>query len=211
MLGENEKNSQFAIEFKKSYIELINELKNMWGDYDFKMGVGDPYAFPEYSKEEIMAMNDDLMNSISQLVLNLSSNFKYKEYHDFIYSIFTYLAKNYEKIRWLSNEIDFDDDGKIKQPIDLYSMASEHHQGKMNFIIGSLDLIEDDSTKDKVKEYVLSKYKDILDKQAEPIIDKFINDLEVFWDQIIFINCKDCENTFFYDLGDIVIRSYNKE
>ena len=68
-------------------------------------------------------------------------------------------------------------------------MASEHHQGKMNFIIGSLDLIEDDSTKDKVKEYVLSKYKDILDKQAEPIIDKFKNDLEVFWDQIIFINC----------------------
>ena len=64
---------------------------------------------------------------------------------------------------------------------------------------------------DKVKEYVLSKYKDILDKQAEPIIDKFKNDLEVFWDQIIFINCKDCENTFFYDLGDIVIRSYNKE
>ena len=107
MFVENEKNSQFAIEFKKSYIELINELKNMWGDYDFKMGVGDPYAFPEYSKEEIMAMNDDLMNSISQLVLNLSSNFKYKEYHDFIYSIFTYLAKNYEKIRWLSNEIDF--------------------------------------------------------------------------------------------------------
>ena len=111
-------------------------------------------------------------------------------------------------------QIDFDDDGKIKQPIDLYSMASEHHQGKMNFIIGSLDLIEDDSTKDKVKEYV----KDIrrlkkgdLDKQAEPIIDKFKNDLEVFWDQIIFINCKDCENTFFYDLGDIVIRSYNKE
>ena len=80
MFVENEKNSQFAIEFKKSYIELINELKNMWGDYDFKMGVGDPYAFPEYSKEEIMAMNDDLMNSISQLVLNLSSNFKYKEY-----------------------------------------------------------------------------------------------------------------------------------
>ena len=34
MFVENEKNSQFAIEFKKSYIELINELKNMWGDYD---------------------------------------------------------------------------------------------------------------------------------------------------------------------------------
>ena len=42
--------------------ELISKLSEIWNEYDFEMGVGDPYAFPNYTKEEIEKKNNELNN-----------------------------------------------------------------------------------------------------------------------------------------------------
>ena len=53
MFIENKEYEPFALEFKRCYKELITKLSEIWNEYDFEMSVGDPYAFPNYTKEEI--------------------------------------------------------------------------------------------------------------------------------------------------------------
>ena len=195
MFVENEELDLFAKEFKRCYVELINGLSKIWEEYDYKTGSGDAFASLDYSKEEIEKINNDLVSSIHQLVLDISSSFKYTEQKSLVSSIFAYLANDYAKIHWQNNILDFDDDGKIQQPIDLYSYLSEYHQGRLNFIVESIDNI---GRKD-VKKYVIEKYKKLLNQQAETIINKYKETLELMWNRVIFINCKK-GNYFFVDM-----------
>ena len=67
MFIENKEYEPFALEFKRCYKELISKLSEIWNEYDFEMGVGDPYAFPNYTKEEIEKKNNELNNKINRV------------------------------------------------------------------------------------------------------------------------------------------------
>ena len=62
MFVENKEYEPFALEFKRCYKELITKLSEIWNEYDFEMSVGDSYAFPNYTKEEIEKKNNELNN-----------------------------------------------------------------------------------------------------------------------------------------------------
>ena len=64
MFIENKEYEPFALEFKRCYKELITKLSEIWNEYDFEMSVGDPYAFPNYTKEEIEKKNNELNNKM---------------------------------------------------------------------------------------------------------------------------------------------------
>ena len=70
MFIENKEYEPFALEFKRCYKELISKLSEIWNEYDFEMGVGDPYAFPNYTKEEIEKKNNELNNKIKRRINN---------------------------------------------------------------------------------------------------------------------------------------------
>ena len=63
MFIENKEYEPFALEFKRCYKELISKLSEIWNEYDFEMGVGDPYAFPNYTKEEINTLLENKADS----------------------------------------------------------------------------------------------------------------------------------------------------
>ena len=71
MFIENKEYEPFALEFKRCYKELISKLSEIWNEYDFEMGVGDPYAFPNYTKEEIEKKNNELNNKIKNSLVHV--------------------------------------------------------------------------------------------------------------------------------------------
>ena len=211
MFIENKEYEPFALEFKRCYKELISKVSEIWNEYDFEMGVGDPYAFPNYTKEEIEKKNNELNNKIKKAVDQIVNSFSIKENIDFIKYLFDYLTAEYKEIRWLCNQLDYDAGGKIKNPIDLYSTPSVAHQIKLNFIIGSPKIIEGDDTRDYLTKYVLMNYKEKLDEQAK-IIEELGTDgedkLEVLSDHVIFIWFNEYKEPRLVELGTVINRKY---
>ena len=73
MFVENKEYEPFALEFKRCYKELITKLSEIWNEYDFEMSVGDSYAFPNYTKEEIATIliddyNEKIPDTIEELI-----------------------------------------------------------------------------------------------------------------------------------------------
>ena len=211
MFIENKEYEPFALEFKRCYKELISKLSEIWNEYDFEMGVGDPYAFLNYTKEEIEKKNNELNNKIKKAVDQIVNSFSIKENIDFIKYLFDYLTAEYKEIRWLCNQLDYDAGGKIKNPIDLYSTPSVVHQIKLNFIIGSPKIIEGVDTRNYLTKYVLMNYKEKLDEQAK-IIEEFGTDgedkLEVLSDHVIFIWFNEYKEPRLVELGTVINRKY---
>ena len=211
MFIENKEYEPFALEFKRCYKELISKLSEIWNEYDFEMGVGDPYAFLNYTKEEIEKKNNELNNKIKKAVDEIVNSFSIKENIDFIKYLFDYLTAEYKEIRWLCNQLDYDAGGKIKNPIDLYSTPSAAHQIKLNFIIGSPKIIEGADTRDYLTKYVLMNYKEKLDEQAK-IIEEFGTDgedkLEVLSDHVIFVWFNEYKEPRLVELGTVINRKY---
>ena len=211
MFIENKEYEPFALEFKRCYKELISKLSEIWNEYDFEMGVGDPYAFLNYTKEEIEKKNNELNNKIKKAVDQIVNSFSIKENIDFIKYLFDYLTAEYKEIRWLCNQLDYDAGGKIKNPIDLYSTPSAAHQIKLNFIIGSPKIIEGADTRDYLTKYVLMNYKEKLDEQAK-IIEEFGTDgedkLEVLSDHVIFVWFNEYKEPRLVELGTVINRKY---
>ena len=211
MFIENKEYEPFALEFKRCYKELISKLSEIWNEYDFEMGVGDPYAFLNYTKEEIEKKNNELNNKIKKAVDEIVNSFSIKENIDFIKYLFDYLTAEYKEIRWLCNQLDYDAGGKIKNPIDLYSTPSVVHQIKLNFIIGSPKIIEGADTRDYLTKYVLMNYKEKLDEQAK-IIEEFGTDgedkLEVLSDHVIFVWFNEYKEPRLVELGTVINRKY---
>lgn len=201
MFVENKEFEAFATEFKNSFEELVDNLNKLWKEYDFNNGVGDPYADSKYSKEEIEKMNNELEKNINKLVVRLANDFKLSKYKVFIESLLSYLSKQYKEMRWFYNQLNYNADGRILDSIDMYSIVGDPHQGKLNFVIGSTDLVE----KDDIRNEILEKYKDKLDEQAKVIIDDYKDELEVLWDQIIFIDLKKLQ---YIDFGNIIKREF---
>ena len=175
------------------------------------MGVGDPYAFPNYTKEEIEKKNNELNNKIKKAVDQIVNSFSIKENIDFIKYSLGYLTAEYKEIRWLCNQLDYDAGGKIKNPIDLYSTPSVVHQIKLNFIIGSPKIIEGVDTRNYLTKYVLMNYKEKLDEQAK-IIEELGTDgedkLEVLSDHVIFIWFNEYKEPRLVELGTVINRKY---
>lgn len=211
MFIENKEYEPFALEFKRCYKELISKLSEIWNEYDFEMGVGDPYAFPNCTKEEIEKKNNELNNKIKKAVDQIVNSFSIKENKDFIKYSLSYLTAEYKEIRWLCNQLDYDAGGKIKNPIDLYSTPSVVHQIKLNFIIGSPKIIEGVDTRDYLTKYVLMNYKEKLDEQAK-IIEELGTDgedkLEVLSDHVIFIWFNEYKEPRLVELGTVINRKY---
>ena len=211
MFIENNEYEPFALEFKRCYKELISKLSEIWNEYDFEMSVGDPYAFPNYTKEEIEKKNNELNNKIKKAVDQIVNSFSIKENIDFIKYLLGYLTAEYKGMRWLCNQLDYDAGGKIKNPIDLYSTPSVVHQIKLNFIIGSPKIIEGVDTRDYLTKYVLMNYKEKLDEQAK-IIEELGTDgedkLEVLSDHVIFIWFNEYKEPRLVELGTVINRKY---
>ena len=211
MFIENKEYEPFALEFTRCYKELISKLSEIWNEYDFEMGVGDPYAFSNYTKEEIEKKNNELNNKIKKAVDQIVNSFSIKENIDFIKYLFDYLTAEYKEIRWLCNQLDYDAGGKIKNPIDLYSTPSVAHQIKLNFIIGSPKIIEGVDTRDYLTKYVLMNYKEKLDEQAKIIEELGIDGedkLEVLSDHVIFIWFNEYKEPRLVELGTVINRKY---
>ena len=98
MFVENKKFEPFASEFQKCFKELTNSLSKIWKEYDFKMGAGDAYAWPDYSKEEMKKMNQNLDSNIKKVILEISNKFNLKEYRDYVRN-FLSIGLNYMKTR----------------------------------------------------------------------------------------------------------------
>lgn len=211
MFIENKELEPFALEFKRCYKELISKLSEIWNEYDFEMGVGDPYAFANYTKEEIEKKNNELNNKIKKAVDQIANSFSIKENIDFIKYLLGYLTAEYKEIRWLCNQLDYDAGGKIKNPIDLYSTPSVVHQIKLNFIIGSPKIIEGVDARNYLTKYVLMNYKEKLDEQAK-IIEELGTDgedkLEVLSDHVIFIWFNEYKEPRLVELGTVINRKY---
>ena len=199
MFIESAKHELFAVEFKKKFNELINGLKQIWDDYDFKSGAGDFYYSPEISDEEIKKIHEELDINIQNLICNLSSKFELGQYHSFIKEFFTYYSDTYKDNRWFDNAIDYSARGRIEPPVDMYSTVGAH-QGNLSFVIGEYDSTD----LDEIKAKLLIKYQHYLDKQADIIIAAEFNELVMFWDQVILINMFDENNPKFYDIRLIV-------
>ena len=199
MFVESAKYELFAVEFKKSFNELINGLKQIWYDYDFKAGAGNPYYYPEFSDEEIKKDEEELDTNIQNLICNLSSKFELGQYSSFIKDFFTYYSDTYKDNRWFDNVIDYSANGKIEPPVDMYSSVGAH-QGNLSFVIGEYDSTD----LDEIQAELLRKYQHCLDKQADPIIASVYDELVMFWEQVILINMFDENNPKFYDVKLIV-------
>ena len=74
MFIENKEYEPLALEVKRCYKELITKLSEIWNEYDFEMSVGDPYAFPNYTKEEIEKKNNELNNKIIDIPTTCGMN-----------------------------------------------------------------------------------------------------------------------------------------
>ena len=202
MFIESTKHELFAVEFKKSFNELINGLKQIWYDYDFKFGVGDPYYSPNFSDEEIKKIHEELDTNIQNLICNLSIKFELGQYSSFIKEFFTYYSDKYKDNRWFDNAIDYSANGRIEPPVDMYSTVGAH-QGNLSFVIGEYD----SKDLDEIKTELLRKYQHCLDKQANTIIAAEFDELVMFWDQVILINMFDENNPKFYDV-ELIVREF---
>ena len=202
MFIESTKHELFAVEFKKSFNELINGLQQIWYDYDFKFGVGDPYYSPNFSDEEIKKIHEELDTNIQNLICNLSIKFELGQYSSFIKEFFTYYSDKYKDNRWFDHTIDYSANKRIEPPIDMYSTVGAH-QGNLSFVIGEYDSTD----LDEIKAELLRKYQYCLDKQADPIIAAEFDELVMFWDQVILINMFDENNPKFYDV-ELIVREF---
>ena len=202
MFIAKEEYKDFAFEFKKAFNSLVNELGEIWHEYDEKRK-GDFYYTPEFTKEEIELINNKLSSDIKKCIEDISLKFKYQNYLSFIKDFLSSFAEDYEKMRWLYNQLDYDAEGRISHPIDMYSIVGDPHQGKLNIIFDFTDF----EKKDAVFAWILEKYKEELDKQASFIFEDY-EELELVWDDVIFVNMKDPNNPQYMFIKGLIERKF---
>ena len=211
MFVENKKYEPFGLEIKRCCKELSSIMSTIWEDYDYEMGIGDPYYSPCFSKEKIIEMNENVDKKIKQAIMEVADSFKFKEYSFFIQDFLSCFSRTFKEIRSFPSIFDYSVGGRLENPIDFHYMGCTAHQCKTNIVISSLAIENNGDNREILTKYVLDNYKEILDEQAEAIENQDHNckdKPEVIWDNIVLILFDQNNLPSSVELYDVIVRKY---
>ena len=201
--------ADFANDVKEVYYSFTDKMGKLAGEYYADTHGTNAYEWPDLTEEQIDQLNKKLAQDKQNLIDGLINGFKHTKYKKFIVSFLDQLSEDEKENALHYPQLGYTADGKLEDPVDALTIFSDAHLYKVNLIF---DVIDSDD-KDFVKEELLKRYKDILDKQAEIIIEKEINreELEVFWDVVFFVNLKERDNPTIAYYYNFITRKYKQE
>ena len=204
MINNVKSMSEFALELRNLYFSFTKRMDELIGEYYVQTRGENAYDWPDLSKADVEKLNQKLERDKQIVIDELVNGFQNGKYKVFVKSFIDILNKNLEKDALNYPALDYNGDNKLENAVDSLVILSDAHLYKTNLIFDEIDS-NDESV---IKEILLKRHKEALDEQAEVIMSKEINkdEMEVFWDNIYFINLIDKDNPRVIFFPDFIVR-----
>ena len=184
MINSVQSMQDFAAAVKSTFKWYIRNADSLWQEYSQNTGAGDPYFDPStYTQEERSAIEDSLEKGRAMLIMQGVQDFPLAQYRAFARTFLFLLDREMESWHdwWLYPDYQPTPNA---QPVDMYATVGAH-----SFIYTIIIDVLPTGDKEATKAALLTKYQAALEANADAI--RQVEDMEMLWDTICFVNVLD--------------------